>query len=100
MDNFVAESNGTMINSLNFGLPETSQYITDRRFVFFPSGSNVYAPNAGNKNIRFYLSGDDNAYLDLSSIRVFATVQNTDAARAKFLRPFGWLTWFSVALIS
>ena len=61
MDNVVAEANDTMINSLNFGLPETSQYITDRRFVnYFPSGSNVYAPNAGNKNIRFYLSGDDN----------------------------------------
>ena len=30
MDNIVAESNDTMINSLNFGLPETSQYITDR----------------------------------------------------------------------
>ena len=38
MDNIVAESNDTMINSLNFGLPETSQYITDRRFVnYFPS---------------------------------------------------------------
>ena len=95
MDNIVAESNDTMINSLNFGLPETSQYITDRRFVnYFPSGSNVYAPNAGNKNIRFYLSGDDNTYLDLSSIRVFATVQNTDTARAKFLRPLAGLHGF------
>jgi len=37
MDNVVAEANDTMINSLNFGLPETSQYITDRRFVnYFP----------------------------------------------------------------
>ena len=95
MDNIVAESNDTMINSLNFGLPETSQYITDRRFVnYFPSGSNVYAPNAGNKNIRFYMSGDDNTYLDLSSIRVFATVQNTDTARAKFLRPLAGLHGF------
>ena len=68
---------------------------------FFPSGSNVYAPNAGNKNIRFDSSGDDNAYLDLSSIRVFATVQNTDAARAKFLRPSAGLHGFlSRALIS
>ena len=95
MDNIVAESNDTMINSLNFGLPETSQYITDRRFVnYFPSGSNVYAPNAGNKNIRFYLSGDDNTYLDLSSIRVFSAVQNTDTARQKFLRPLGGLHAF------
>ena len=69
MDTIVSEANDAMINQLNFGLPETSQYITDRRFVnYFPSGSNVYAPNAGNKNIRFYISGDSNQYLDLSSI--------------------------------
>ena len=29
MDNVVAESGDVMINQLNFGLPETSQYITD-----------------------------------------------------------------------
>ena len=69
MDNLVSESEDVMINQLNFGLPQTSQYITDRRFVnYFPSGSIVYAPNAGNKNIRFYLSGDANQYLDLSSV--------------------------------
>ena len=61
MDNVVAEAQDTMINSLNFGLRETSQYITDRRFVnYFPSGSNVYNPNAGNKNI--YISGEDNTF--------------------------------------
>ena len=50
MDNITAESSDVMINQLNFGLPETAQYITDRRQVnYFPSGSNVYAPNAGNK---------------------------------------------------
>ena len=69
MDNIVAESNDEMINSLNFGLPSTSQYITSRRFVnFFPSGSNVYNANSGNKNIRFNISADDNNYIDLSSI--------------------------------
>ena len=52
MDNIVAEGSDVMTNSLNFGLPETSQYITDRRFVnYFPSGSNAYNPNSGNKNI-------------------------------------------------
>ena len=70
MDNIIAESETTMINSLNFGLPETAQYITDRRHVnYFPSGSNVYNPNAGNKNISFHISGEDNTYIDLSSIR-------------------------------
>ena len=95
MDNVVAESQDTMINSLNFGLPETSQYITDRRFAnYFPSGSNVYNPNAGNKNIRFYFSGEDNTYLGLSSVRLFATLQNTDGTRNHFLRPLGGLHAF------
>ena len=95
MDNVISEANDVMVNQLNFGLPETSQYITDRRFVnYFPSGSNVYAPNAGNKNIRFYISGDSNQYLDLSSVRLFATLQNTDGTRAKYLRPLGGLHAF------
>ena len=95
MDNIASEAQDTMINQLNFGLPETAQYITDRRQVnYFPSGSNVYAPNAGNKNIRFYISGDANQYLDLNSVRLFATLQNTDLTRAKFLRPLGGLHAF------
>ena len=95
MDNIVAESSDAMVNSLNFGLPETAQYITGRRLVnYFPSGSNVYAPNAGNKNIRFLISGDDKQYLDLSSIRLFATLQNTDANRTDFLQPLAGLHAF------
>ena len=95
MDNIIAESSDVMVNSLNFGLPETAQYVTSRRLVnYFPSGSNVYAPNAGNKNIRFLISGDDNQFLDLSSIRLFATLQNTDPTRKHFLRPLGGLHAF------
>ena len=95
MDNIVAESSDVMVNSLNFGLPETAQYVTSRRLVnYFPSGSNVYASNAGNKQIKFLISGDDNSFLDLSSVRVFATLQNTDATREKFLRPLGGLHAF------
>ena len=98
MDTIVSEANDAMINQLNFGLPETSQYITDRRFVnYFPSGSNIYSSSGGgNKNIRFYISaGDTNQYLDLSSIRLFANVKNTDTTdRAKFLRPLGGLHAF------
>ena len=91
----IAESSDVMINSLNFGLPETAQYVTSRRLVNYqPSGSNIYSPNAGNKQIRFLISGDDNQFLDLSSVRVFATLQNTDPTREKFLRPLGGLHAF------
>eukprot|EP00438_Fugacium_kawagutii_P022104 Skav219848 [mRNA] locus=scaffold859:523151:525737:- [translate_table: standard] len=90
------EMNPLMSHSyINFEGNETSQYITSRRFVnFFPSGSNVYAPNQGNKNIRFNLSADDSNYIDLSSIRVFATLQNTDADQTHFLRPLAGLHSF------
>ena len=95
MDNIVAESNDEMINALNFGLPSTSQYITSRRFVnFFPSGSNIYSNVGGNNNIKFNISTDDNNYIDLSSIRVFATLQNTDGTREHFLRPLSGLHGF------
>ena len=65
MDNIIAESEPTMVNSLNFGLTETAQYITERRHVnCSPSGSNVYNPNAGDKKIRCHISGEDNTYID------------------------------------
>ena len=95
MDNIIAESSDVMVNSLNFGLPETAQYVTNRRLVnYFTSGGNIYASNAGNKQIKFLISGDDNQFLDLSSLRLFATLQNTDPDRAKFLRPLAGLHAF------
>ena len=95
MDNIIAESNDTMINALNLGLPETSQYITNCRFVnFFPSGSDIYSNVGGNNNIRFNISTDDNNYIDLSSIRLFATLENTDTDRTHFLRPLSGLHGF------
>ena len=98
MDNVVSEAQDTMINQLNFGLPETSQYITDRRFVnYFPSTSSSYSSQQGAQNMRFYISGDSNSYLDLSSVRLFATLQNNEEGaenRAKFLRPLGGLHSF------
>ena len=91
----LAESNDEMINALNFGLPSTSQYITSRKFSnFFVSGSNVYSNQGGNNNIKFNISTDDNQYIDLSSIRIFATLENTDPDRTHFLRPLSGLHGF------
>ena len=43
MDNLVAESQDVEIPELNFGLPQTAQFVTDRRQVnYFPSGSLIY----------------------------------------------------------
>ena len=57
MDTIISEANDTMINQLNFGLPETSQYITDRRFVnYFPPGSNIYSASGGGNKKKGFIS--------------------------------------------
>ena len=94
MDNIISESEPVELPELNFGIPQSAEFVTDRRQVnYFPSGSSIYSPK-DNKNIRFYISGDMNQYLDLSSVRLFATIQNRNLDRAKFLRPLGGLHSF------
>ena len=83
MDNIVAEASDQMSPALDFGLPKTAQYVVDRRHVnYFPSGSNIYKSGSGNLNIRFYITGEDGTYLDLSSIRMFANLENEDTLKA------------------
>ena len=95
MGNIIAESETTMINSLNFGLPETAQYITDRRHGhYFPSGSNVYNPKAGNKQTRFHISGEDNTHILIYLLLGYLLIFNTDGTRSLFLRPYGNLSSF------
>ena len=84
-----------MSPALDFGLPKTAQYVADRRHVnYFPSGSNIYTSATGNKNIRFYITGEDGTHLDLSSIRMFANLQNDGDDDAQFLRPLTGLHGF------
>ena len=88
MENIVAEASDQMSPALDFGLPQTAQYITDRGHVnCFPSGSNIYKTGSGNLNIRFYITGEDGTCLDLSSIAMFANLENEDATESHFLRP-------------
>ena len=95
MDNFVAEASDQMSPALDFGLPKTAQYVIDRRHVnYFPSGSNIYKSDSGNLNIRFYITGEDGTYLDLSSTRMFANLENEDTTESHFLRPISGLHGF------
>ena len=95
MDNLVAESGEAQIDGLDYSLPTTSMAITSRRFVnYFPSGSNVYNATSGNKVIRFNISADDNQFLDLSSVRMFAILENKDGNANHYLRPIGGLHSF------
>ena len=95
MDNLGSESAEAQIDGLDFSLPTTSMAITSRRFInVFPSGSNVYNSTSGNKVIRFNISADDNQFLDLSSVRMFAILENKDGTADRYLRPIGGLHSF------
>ena len=84
MDNIISESEPVELPELNFGIPQSAEFVTERRQAnFYPSGSSNYSPK-DNKNIRFYISGDANQYLDLSSVRFFATIQNCRAGSGSF----------------
>ena len=95
MDNLVSESAEAQIDGLDYTLPTTSMAVTSRRFInVFPSGSNVYNATSGNKVIRFNMSADDNQFLDLSSVRMFAILENKDGNANHYLRPIGGLHSF------
>ena len=90
MDLVLAESNDNMINSLQFGLPESSSYITDRKQVHFPSVSgNIFSSSNGNKYLKFVITGEDNNYIDMSSVCLFFDVVNTSTTAGQYLRPLG-----------
>ena len=65
-----------LIDNLSFKLNKGSSYIIDRRSVsFWPSGSNIYKSNSGNRVLTFSLNGEDNTWLDPQSVRIFFTLQ-------------------------
>ena len=65
-----------------------SSYVTQKRSVrFYPSGTNVYTPQSGNRVIRISLNGEDNTWLDPQSVRIFFNVQNKDTTLDRKLRP-------------
>ena len=95
MDNIFAESEDVQgIPELNFGIPQTTQFVTERRQQnWFPSGSSIYSP------IRTYAFIFQEIYLDLSSVRLFATIEYRNGDSAKFLRPLGGLHSFFFIVI-
>ena len=60
MDNIISESEQVELPELNFGIPQSAEFVVERRQAhFYPSGSSNYSPK-DNKNIRFSISGDAN----------------------------------------
>jgi hypothetical protein len=79
METHIQATEDSLIDTLSFKLPNTANFINDRRSgTFFPSGSNEYGPR-GVKIMKFLLSGTD--WLDPSTIRVQYRLNNKDTAK-------------------
>ena len=77
-----------LIDNLSFKLNKGSSYITDRRAVsFWPTGSNVYKVDSGNRVLKIHLNAEDNSWLDPQSVMLFFTVENGDKDLDRKFRP-------------
>jgi len=83
METHIQATEDALIDTLSFKLPNTANFIAERRSVtFFPAGSNDYGPR-GVKVMKFLLSGTD--WLDPSTVRIQFTLNNKDCP--KLLHP-------------
>ena len=83
METHIQATEDALLDSLSFKLPNSANFITDRRSVtFFPSGGNQYSPN-GVKTIKFMITGTD--WLDPSSVRVSFRLTNASTQHSLFL---------------
>ena len=75
METHIRSVEDSLIESLSFGLPNSANFINDRRSVtFFPTGGKNFAPT-GVKIIKFMIAGTD--WLDPSTVRVQFRLRNT-----------------------
>jgi len=75
MESHIQSVEDSLIDGLSFRLPNSANFITNRRSVSYtPSGGNEFSPN-GVRHIKFPLSGQD--WIDPSTIRVQFRLRNT-----------------------
>ena len=85
MESITQAAEEILIDSLNFRLPGSGQYITERRSVTYQAeGGNTYSAAAGTRVLRFKLASE--GWLDPSTLRVFFDVVN-DSGGARVIRP-------------
>jgi hypothetical protein len=77
MEHHLNSTEDALIESLSFKLPNSANFITDKRSVsFYPSNGNEFSPQ-GVKILRFMLTGTD--WLDPSTLRIQYRFNNRDS---------------------
>ena len=80
METHIQSVEDSLIDGLSFRLPNSANFINDRRSVsFFPSGGNEFSPR-GVKIIKFMIAGTD--WLDPSTVRVQFRLNNRSQQNA------------------
>jgi hypothetical protein len=82
MEHHLNSTEDALIESLSFKLPNSANFITDKRSVsYYPSNGNEFSPQ-GVKILRFMLTGTD--WLDPSTLRVQYKFNNRDTTNKLF----------------
>jgi hypothetical protein len=80
MDSIAASAPQSVVDSLDFSLGATADYVTSRLMTSFaPSGGTAFNPRSGTKIMRFHLA-DELGWLDGGSLRISFDIVNLDAA--------------------
>ena len=75
MDLILSGGEESLLSSLDFSLPPTTNYIQSRRLVsYYPTGASTFSPT-GVRVCRFNLNGAH--WLDPASIRIYAKLTST-----------------------
>ena len=77
MDLVISNGEDSLLGSLSFDLPPSSNYIKNKRYVsYYPSGASTYSPT-GVRVMRFNLVGE--SWLDPGSLRITSKLAHTRA---------------------
>jgi hypothetical protein len=80
MDSVVASAPQSLVDSLDFRLGSTAEYVQSRMQTSYqPSGGSSYNPVGGTRVVRFHLA-DEEGWLDPSSVRLQFDIKNAEAA--------------------
>ena len=75
METHIQSVEDSLIEGLSFRLPNSANFITNRRSVSYtPSGGNEFSPQ-GVRHIKFHIAGTD--WVDPSTIRIQFRLHNT-----------------------
>ena len=93
MESIKTNAEDLLVDSLDFKLPGSGQYVVDRRKCTFQTeGGNSYSASSGTRVLKSRLNGE--GWLDPSTVRVMFDVVNTNGDITNTLKPLGYCHGF------